>query len=49
MGTSLYSSWEIISHVTVILAGDICININIDWIFLSVTASIVMIIRTLLK
>lgn len=45
----LYTSWEIIAHLTVIWVGDIHINISIDWISLSVTASLVVLIRTLLK
>lgn len=49
MADILYSSWVIISHLTVIWVGDIQININIDWISLSVTVSVAVIIRTLLK
>ena len=49
MGYNLYSSWVIISQLTVIWVGDIHINISIDWISLSVTAGLVVIIRTLLK
>lgn len=49
MVDALFSSWVIIAHLTVIWVGDIHINISIDWISLSVTAGLVVIIRTLLK